>query len=248
MAKILIALTAASALPLTDGLTLSAGFGAKEFVTPYHIFLEHGLEVDVATPRGRPAVLDLASLDPRYHGEDAGRVLNLKEQLAEIEGWQSPLSLERLALTTTDYRAVFFPGGYGPMVDLFNHAATGNMLKRTLAGNGLVGAVGHGQAALLAAEHEAKWLFSGYQMTCFSPDEEAQAGLAGKLPWILSERLQAAGAILSFADPEQERVVIDRQLYTGQNAASVAKLAWEMARKLKKLSALDKASCGTPCD
>jgi len=248
MAKILIVLTAASALPMSDGQMLPAGFGAEEFVAPYHIFLEHGLEVDVATPRGRPAVLDLDSLDPKYHGEDAGRVLNLKEQLDEIEGWQSPLSLDRLALTTTDYRAVFFPGGYGPMVDLFNHAATGNMIKRTLAGNGLVGAAGYGTAALLAARHDEKWLFSGYQMTCVSPDEEIQAGLANKLPWNLPDRLQAAGATLSYAGTGQEHGVIDRQLYTAQNTASVAKLAWDMARKLKKLSAMDKASCGTPCD
>lgn len=248
MAKILIVLSAASALPLTDGLTVPTGFGVREFVIPYHIFLEHGLEVDVATPRGKPAVLDHDSLSLKYHGGDRGRVLNLEEQLAEIDGWQSPLSLDRLALTTTDYRAVFFPGGYAPMADLFNHAASGNMIKRMLAGNGLVGAVGHGQAALLAARHDAKWLFSGYQMTCSSPDEEMLAGLSGKLTWHLSDRLQAEGAILSFAAPDQEHVVVDRQLYTGQNAASAGKLAWEMARKLKKLSALDKASCGTPCE
>lgn len=248
MAKILIVLSAASSQPASDGLTLTAGFGVKEFVTSYHIFLEHGLEVDVTTPRGKPAAPNPDTLDPKYHGDDAGRVLNLKEQLAEIEGWQSPLSLDRLALTSTDYRAIFFCGGNGSMVDLFNHAATGNLIKRILAGNGLVGAVGHGQAALLSAQHEGAWLFSGYQMTCFSPDEEIHSGQAGRLQWDLSERLQSAGAILTYAPAGQEHVVADRQLYTGQNPASVAKLAWEMARKLKKLSVLDKAACGTPCD
>lgn len=248
MAKILIVLTAAAADSSLGALAPPVGFTAKEFVVPYHIFLEHGLEVTIATPRGRPAMLDPDSFDLKCHGGDAGRVLNLKEQLAEIEGWQSPASLDRLALATTDYRAVFFPGGYGAMIDLFNHAATGNMVKRILASNGLVGAVGHGQAALLTALHDEAWLFSGYQMTCFSPDEEIQAGLGSALEWNLAQRLQAAGAILSYASPGQEQVVIDRQLYTAQNAASVARLAWEMARKLKKLSALDKASCGTPCD
>ena len=110
MAKVLIILSAASTVSLPNGETLSAGFGAKEFILPYQIFLEHGLEVDVATPHGKAAAIDVASLNPELHGDDEGRVLNLKEQLAEIESWRSPLSLDRLALTTTYYRCVFFRG------------------------------------------------------------------------------------------------------------------------------------------
>lgn len=248
MAKILIVLTAASELPLAGGEAVPAGFWAQELVIPHHIFMEHGFEVHIATPRGKPAILDMASLDPQYHGDDVGRALNLKEQLFEIDAWQDPLSLDRLALSTTDYLAVFFPGGYGPMVDLFNSSSTGNIIKRVLATDGLIGAVCHGQAALLSARHETQWLFAGYSMTCFSPEEEKANDFASKLPWMLADRLKSEGAQLNFAEPGLEHVVIDRQLYTGQNPASAGKLAWEMARKLKKLSALDKAACGVPCD
>ena len=248
MAKVLIILSAASVLPLPNGETLPVGFSAKEFILPYQIFLEHGLEVDVATPRGKPATMDVASLNPRYHGHDEGRVLNLIEQLAEIEGWQSPLSLDRLALTTANYECVFFPDGSAQLDDLFQSPQVGNMIKRTLASDGLVGAVGYGQAALLAAQHADKWLFSGYKMTCFSVDESTQNGMEGRFLGNLQDRLQAAGGLLSYGPSGGEHVVVDRQLYTGQNQASVGKLAWELARRLKKLSALDKASCGTPCD
>ncbi|TCV88090.1 type 1 glutamine amidotransferase domain-containing protein [Sulfurirhabdus autotrophica] len=248
MVKVLIVLTAASELPLAGSEVVPAGFWAQELVIPHHIFMEHGFEVHIATPRGKPAPLDLVSLDPQYHGNDVGRALNLKEQLFEIEAWQAPLSLERLALSTTDYGAVFFPGGYGPMVDLVNSGSTGNIIKRVLAKDGLIGAVCHGQATLLAARHETQWLFAGYRMTCFSPEEEKANDFALQLPWLLADRLKNEGAELSFAAPGLEHVVIDRQLYTGQNPASAGKLAWEMARKLKKLSALDKAACGVPCD
>ena len=248
MVKVLIALTAASEFPLTGGETVPTGFWAQELVIPHHIFMEHGFEVHIATPRGKPAVLDRVSLDAKYHGDDVGRALNIKEQLFEIAGWQEPLSLDRLALSTTDYRAVFFPGGYGPMVDLFNSTAAGNIIKRIHAADGLIGAVCHGQAALLSARHEAQWLFTGYRMTCFSPEEEKANDFVLKSPWMLSDRLKSEGAQLDFAEPGLEHVEIDRQLYTGQNPASAGKLAWEMARKLKKLSALDKAACGVPCD
>lgn len=247
MASILFVLTAASELRLRDGSVLATGFWAQEFVAPYHIFLEHGHAVEIATPRGRPAALDALCLHPQFHDNDIGRVENLREQLDAIDAWQSPSSLERLALVSSNYDAVFFPGGHGPMADLAENAAAGNLIKRCYANDGLVGAVCHGPAALLPATREGRWLFAGYAMTCFSPEEERLAGLLERLPWQLSDRLVAAGAALRFAAPGEAHVVADRRLYTGQNPASAAPLAWQMARELKKRAARDKAACGTPC-
>lgn len=247
MASILFVLTAASELRLRDGSVLATGFWAQEFVAPYHIFLEHGHHVDIATPRGRPAALDALCLDPQFHDNDIGRVENLREQLDAIDAWQSPSSLERLALAGGNYDAVFFPGGHGPMADLAENAAAGNLIKRCYANDGLVGAVCHGPAALIPAMHAERWLFEGYAMTCFSRGEERLAGLYERLPWQLAEKLEALGAQLSHAAPGAANVVADRRLYTGQNPASAAPLAWEMARELKKRAARDKAACGTPC-
>ena len=246
MAKVLIVLSAASRLPLNDGSELPTGFWAQEFVPPYHILLEHGHEVHVATPGGRPAALDGQCLEPRFQGDDPGRALNLREQLDGIESWREPQSLSRLALIGSTYDAVFLPGGHGPVVDLAGCAPLGELLKRTLAGGGLVGAVCHGPAGLLPATHDGRWLFEGYRMTCFSPAEEQSAGLAARLPWQLDARLGEIGGRLSFAPPGQAHVVEDRQLYTGQNPASAAPLAFGMARRLKKMASRDKAACGGP--
>lgn len=248
MAKLLIILTAASALPLKDGSTMPTGFWAQEFVPAHHLFLEHGHQIDIATPNGKAAALDATCFAPEFHQHDAGRIFNLREQLDAIEGWRAPLSLERLALTGAKYDALFFPGGHGPMVDLIVSEACGNLVKRTVAGNGLIGAVCHGPAGLVPAQHAGEWLFAGYAMTCFSPEEERLAGLAEHLPELLGERLAALGGLLQFGAAGSEHVVVDRQLYTGQNPASVEKLAFVMARRLKKMGSLDKDACGTPCD
>lgn len=248
MAKILFILTAASELRLKDGSRIPTGFWAQEFVPPHHLLLEHGHQIDVATPGGRPAVLDENCFAAEFHNHDPGRIANLREQLDDIEAWRTPLSLERLALTGARYDAVFFPGGHGPMADLITSEAAGNLVKRTLANGGLIGAVCHGPAGLVTAQHDGNWLFSGYRLTCFSPEEERLAGLADKLPELLANRLTALGGKLDFAPPGSEHVVVDRQLHTGQNPASVEKLAFQMARRLKKMGSLDKAACGTPCD
>lgn len=248
MAHVLFILTAADSLPLNDGTVIATGFWAQEFVPAHHLFLEHGHQISIATPKGKPAVLDENCFAPEFHAHDMGRILNLREQLNEIDAWRTPLSLERIALTGVKYDAVFFPGGHGPMVDLIDSAAAGTLVKRTLANRGLIGAICHGPAGLIPAQHEGRWLFAGYQLTCFSPEEEQLAGLRQHLPSLLADQLTALGGELSFAAPGAEHVVIDRQLYTGQNPASADKLAYHMARQLKKMGSLNKNSCDAPCD
>ena len=248
MAKVLFILTAASELMLKDGGRIATGFWAQELVPAQHIFLEHGHTIDIATPKGKPAVLDENCFAPEFHSHDTGRIANLREQLDEIAAWRTPLSLERLALTGAQYNAVFFPGGHGPMADSIASQAADNLVKRIFAGGGLIGAVCHGPAGLVPAQHDGQWLFSGYRLTCFSREEEHLGGLADALPELLAERLAHLGGELHFGAPGSEHVVIDRQLYTGQNPASVEKLAFIMARRLKKMGSLDKDACGLPCD
>lgn len=248
MTKVLMILSAAKIMRLDTGLERPTGFWASEFIEPYFVFAEHGIEVDVATPGGKTAHPDPESLDPATYGGDSGRVLNLLEQLDSIEAWRTPRSLERLAFFPIDYDALFFPGGYGPVVDLAENAAVGNLIRRVAQAQGLIGAVCHGPAALLSAEDKAGWPFAGYRMTCYSPAEEAELAFTEGLDTLLHTELGARGAALTFASPSQSHTVIDRTLYTGQNPASAAAVAWHMARTLKKRQSLDKAACGTPCD
>lgn len=247
MARIVFVLSAAAELRLRDESILATGFWAQEFVAPYHIFLEHGHECEIATPHSQPAALDETCFDLLFNDHDVGRVANLREQLDAIERWRTPRSLERLALSDHDFLAVFFPGGHGPMADLAHSTAAGNLVKRVYARGGLIGAVCHGPAALLPARTDQGWLFTGYRMTCFSPDEERAAGLYDRLKWQLADALIESGAQLRYASAGEAHVISDKRLFTGQNPASAAPLAWHMARELKKLSSRDKASCGTPC-
>jgi putative intracellular protease/amidase len=84
----------------------------------------------------------------------------------------------------------------------------------------------HGPAALLPARSDdGSWLFSGYQVTGFTNTEEGQVGYAGRAAWLLEDRLRAGGGKFENADPWQARVVVDRNLYTGQNPASSGPLA-----------------------
>jgi putative intracellular protease/amidase len=57
-------------------------------------------------------------------------------------------------------------------------------------------------------------------MTAFSDEEERQAGLADRAPWLLETTLRQCGGDVVVSTPWLPHVIIDGNLVTGQNPAS----------------------------
>ncbi|MFE2633055.1 type 1 glutamine amidotransferase domain-containing protein [Streptomyces sp. NPDC059374] len=229
MSKILFVMTGADHLTLADGTEHPTGFWAEEAVAPYEAFKAAGHEITVATPGGVVPTVDKASLAPEFNGgqEGADRVAAVLASMTELD---APLRLEDVRLD--DYAAVFYPGGHGPMEDLAADAATGDLLTRALRSGRPLGVVCHGPAALLAATGDGGNAFAGYRVAGFTNEEETQGGLAGRLTWLLQDRLTEAGIEVDAGEPWAPHVVTDRNLVTGQNPASSAPLAAELLKRL----------------
>lgn len=230
MSKVLFVVTGADTWTLADGTGHPTGFWAEELVAPYREFTAAGHDVVVATPGGVTPVVDRASLAPEVNGgkENAAAI---EAELASIQQLRSPLKLEDVDLS--DYAAVFYPGGHGPMEDLAVNTDSARLLADTLASGKPLGIVCHAPAALLAtADGDGASPFAGYRLTGFSNAEETQGGLADKAKWLLQDRLLALGADYREGEPWAPNVVVDRNLYTGQNPASSAPLAAEMVKSL----------------
>lgn len=227
MSKILFVLTGARFWTLNDGTKHPTGFWAEEVVVPHRAFVAAGHEVAFATPGGVVPVADQASIAP---GEDGATVM--ATEVDAITGLKNPLRLDEVDLA--DYDAVLYPGGHGPMEDLAVDADSGLLLTRALDSGKPLGVVCHGPAALLAARRaDGTSPFAGYRLTGFTTTEETQAGLAGKAPWLLQDRLVELGADFQDGGPWQPHVVVDRNLITGQNPMSSEPLAAEMLKKLR---------------
>ncbi|MEE1751659.1 type 1 glutamine amidotransferase domain-containing protein [Streptomyces sp. SP18CS02] len=230
MSKILFVMTGAGHWTLADGSKHPTGFWAEEAVAPYEAFKEAGHEVVVATPGGVVPTVDRSSLAPEVNGgqENADRVA---EALASITEFRSPLKLEEVRLDA--YDAVFYPGGHGPMEDLAVDVDSGRLLNDALASGKPLAVVCHGPAALLATtDADGTSPFAGYRLTGFTNAEEAQAGFGDKAKWLLQDRLVELGADFQEGEPWAPKVVVDRNLITGQNPASSAPLAAEVLKKL----------------
>ncbi|MEU9212303.1 type 1 glutamine amidotransferase domain-containing protein [Streptomyces sp. NPDC048415] len=230
MSKILFVMTGADHWTLADGTLHPTGFWAEEAVAPYELFKAAGHEVVVATPGGVLPSVDKGSLAPEVNGGQEGAD-RIADALASIVEFQRPIKLE--GVDVDGYAAVFYPGGHGPMEDLAVNADSGRLLTDALDSGKPLGVVCHGPAALLAARREDGGnAFAGYRVSGFTNTEEAQAGFADKAKWLLQDRLVEAGVDFQEGEPWAPKVVVDRNLVTGQNPASSAPLAAELLTKL----------------
>lgn len=225
MTKLLFVVTAADHWTLKDGTKHPTGFWAEELVESHRRFVEAGLDVVVATPGGAKPVVDEGSMAIEANGGDEAKVADLKKYLDSVAGiLASPAKLEDQQ--AADFDAVFVPGGHGPMEDLAVSEKFGALVTDFLESGKLVSAVCHAPAALLPATNsDGVWAFKGYELTSFTDEEEQQAGLAENAPWLLESRLRESGAKFSSVSAWEPHIVVDRNLYTGQNPASTAKLA-----------------------
>ncbi|MFH8655224.1 type 1 glutamine amidotransferase domain-containing protein [Streptomyces afghaniensis] len=231
MTKILFVITASAHWTLADGTRHPAGFWAEEAIGPYQVFKEAGYEIAAATPGGVPPTADALSLSPDFNGGEEGAE-RMRTALREATELARPLRIEDVDID--DYDAVFYPGGWGPMEDLPDDAASGRLLTEWLASGKPVSLVCHGPAALLATiGPDGTSPFAGYRLTGLSNAEEKQNGLADRAKWLLQDRLvNELRADYREAAPFTPHVEVDRTLYTGQNPYSAVPLARELVKAL----------------
>lgn len=219
MAKVLFVLTASDKLTLADGTEHPTGYWAEEYLAPAAAILAAGHEIVVASPGGVRPPVDPVSLDPEA-----------TTALESATALHHPVPLE--TIDPADFDAVFYPGGHGPMEDLAGNADSARILRAAMAEAKPLALVCHGLAALLATETPEGNPFTGYRLTGFTREEETLAGLADKVTWNLEDRLVALGTNFVAGEPWAPHVVVDRNLYTGQNPGSSAALGAEFVKAL----------------
>ena len=255
-ANVLVVLSDASQLELRDNRTFDTGFYANELMQPVKKLLDAGHTITFATPLGKAPSLDRHSVDKMYFDNDEASMqahLALLEKLRITSAEHSPVvSLARVEQGGyARYDAVYVPGGHAPMQDLPYSAALGRLLRDFHARAKPTALVCHGPIALLSALEQPErftrklaspaatapaWIYAGYQMTVISnSEEEAAKGMlnGGTMKFLPQTALQRAGGLYSSAANWRSKVVVDRELITGQNPASASAVADQLLERLK---------------
>jgi putative intracellular protease/amidase len=231
MPSLLVALSGADHWTLKDGTRHPTGFWAEEFVNPIGVFRAAGQDVTLATPGGVRPTVDQRSLDPAMTGGEQ-ETARLRQELDSYSKLlAAPTALEQV--TPEDYDGVFVPGGHGPMEDLAVSSDMARIVLAMLDSGRLVSAVCHGPAGLLPAQRpDGTWALAGRTISCFTDEEEEQAGLADKAPWLLEDRIRQLGGQVQKGPAWQPFSVVDGNLVTGQNPASSTETAHKVVTSL----------------
>lgn len=224
--KVLIVLTSHSELGNTGEKT---GFWVEEFAAPYYVMQEAGANITLASPAGGQPPIDPKSTEPDAQTEATKRYYN-DEELQQKVATTKKLS----EVSAEDFDAVFYPGGHGPMWDLYNDENSIRLIQNFWKSNKPVAAVCHAPAALLNVKGEdGEPLVKGKKVTSFTNTEEEGVQLTDVVPYLLEDELKAKGGQYSKGDDWSEYVVKDGLLITGQNPASSEKAAEELVALLK---------------
>lgn len=223
--KILMVLTSHDQLGNTGKKT---GFWLEEFAAPYYVLKQAGAAITLASPRGGQPPIDPKSGLPenqthftkRFHTDGAAEA-----ELAHTK--------KLTAVEASDFHAVFYVGGHGPMWDMPDNDASIALIEAFIADNKPIAAVCHAPVALVnARRQDGEYLVRGKRVTGFSNAEEEAVGLTGVVPFLLEGRLRERGAIYSKADLWEPYLQVDEKLITGQNPASSELAAEELLKQL----------------
>ena len=225
--KLLMVLTSHDKLGNTG---LKTGFWLEEFASPYYVFKDQDVDITLASPKGGKPPLDPKSDEPDFQTAAT-------ERFRKDEASQKQLaSTHRLdSLNPSDFDAVFYPGGHGPLWDLAEDKNSISLLETFYKQGKPMGLVCHSPGVLRHTKREdGEPLVKGKRVTGFSNTEEDAVQLTDVVPFLLEDMLKSNQGLYKKGADWASYVEVDGNLLTGQNPASSEAVANELMKLLKK--------------
>lgn len=223
--KVLIVLTSHDQLGNTGRKT---GFWLEELAAPYYALKDAGAEIVLASPKGGQPPLDPKSNEADFQTDDTRR---FEADAAANALLASTLRLDSVA--QSDFDAVFYPGGHGPLWDLAEDRHSIALIEAFLVADKPVALVCHAPGALRhVTTPQGRPLVAGKQVTGFSNTEEAAVELTDIVPFLVEDELKAQGGLYTKGPDWASYVVSDGLLITGQNPASSAATAQRLIEQI----------------
>jgi len=227
MTKVLFVLTSHDKLGDTGKKT---GFWIEEFAAPYYTLIDNGVEITIASPKGGHPPIDPKSDVPEASTPATER---FKKDIETQQKLAHTIMLS--VIKETDYDAIFYPGGHGPLWDLSANTDSIHLIESFYRNNKPVAAVCHAPAVFRYTKNTlGKPLVNGKKVTGFTNEEEDAVQLTSIVPFLVEDMLKQNGGEYSKVANWQPYAVQDGLLITGQNPASSQLVAEKLLQLLHK--------------
>ncbi|MGE0815346.1 MAG: type 1 glutamine amidotransferase domain-containing protein [Vicinamibacterales bacterium] len=196
---------------------VATGVFGSELTVPYYCFLDAGMTVDVASPRGGLVPVDPLSMDATIRTPDDDRLLDDADFRAKLAD-----SLPIAEVDFTRYDVIYLAGGWGAAFDLGQSDLLGRKVSEAWAAGKVVGGICHGPLGLLQARTpDGELLVKGRHLTAVTDKQIHELGVA-ITPLHPETALRQAGALFEgqrhpARDFFANHWVEDGNLITGQN-------------------------------
>jgi putative intracellular protease/amidase len=196
---------------------VATGVFASELTVPYYVFLDAGMQVDVASPRGGIVPVDPLSMEAAIRTPEDDRLLGdnaLRHKLTA--------SLAIADLDFAAYDILYLAGGWGAAFDLGQSELLGRKVSEAYAAGRVIGGICHGPLGLLQGRTpDGELIVKGRRLTAVTDKQVRELGVA-ITPLHPESALRAAGALFECThhrarDFFANHVVADGDLITGQN-------------------------------
>ena len=233
--KILVIFTEQKNMEMQNGKLFSTGNHPLETLVPMLHFKNAGFDFEIATPTGKPAVLEMWAFP-----EKDEQVKSLYNEYKS--SFEQPKNLQDFVDTSLSapesYAAVFVPGGHGAMLAIPEDQNVRKILNWAHENELFTVSLCHGPAALLATTLNGQaFLYAGYNMAVFPHSVDKMTPkigyLPGQVPWELSEKLASLGATIVNTKADKT-VCLDRKLITGASPLAANELGKLTAETLLK--------------
>lgn len=223
--NILMVLTSHDQLGATGKKT---GFWLEEFAAPYYTFKDAGAHIVLASPAGGQPPLDPKSDEADFQTELTQR---FKADPATQQLLANTVKLD--TVNASDFDAVFYPGGHGPLWDLAESPTSITLIEAFERAGKPIAFVCHAPGVLRHVKAaNGQPLIKGRRVSGFTNSEEAGVGLTDVVPFLIEDEFQALGGLYEKGPDWQPFVVEDGLLITGQNPASSEAAAQALVKRL----------------
>ncbi|PHH50646.1 Glyoxalase 3 [Ceratocystis fimbriata CBS 114723] len=224
--KVLIVLTSYSKIEAMDRET---GWFLPELAHPYDE-LKGKAEMVFASPKGGVAPLDPGSIKAFESDPSSQDFLKNHQDL-----WENTQKLSTFVGRSSEFDAIFYPGGHGPMFDLATDPDSIALIAEFHNAGKPIAAVCHGPGVLVNVKGaDGEYIVKGKPVTGFSNSEEDTVGYTPYMPFMLETAIQTvSGATYVKAEKDWDaKVVVSGNIITGQNPASAKPLGEALVKAL----------------
>lgn len=214
-----------------DPLKRKTGAFGSEFTVPYYAFINAGMDVDIASPKGGRVPIQPESWAWPLVCDDDRRFMADKAAMAKFTQSKKVSDVD-----SRDYDVIFLAGGWGAAYDLMQSEDVAHLVTRANAHGRILGSVCHGALGLCSARGlDGELLVKGRRVTGVTDNQINTFGIA-VTPRHPETELRKAGALYEcqhgWLDPFMTHTAVDGNLITGQNQNSGYETAHRILEKL----------------